>query len=451
MKGYPRVLRGPDRLGRRRRQSGVVGVRLAPDDGHGRGGHVREVRLLVRQRVGLLQPRQGPRQAHDGVGKRSQSSCGAPDVRGPVQASSRRKHVLEEDRQGRRRARQAGPRARRLQRADRRGRGHRRHARSRGAADAPLPRRPRRPGDHREPSRPAEGRAGPAVLAAPRSPRAAAPASAGTSSSSTTSSAPRRTRPSSAWSTARSSCSRTCASIPARRRTTPRSPRRSRRSRTSTSTTRSVPRIARTPRPRASREFLPAYAGLLLAREVETLTDMLADPERPFVAILGGSKVSRQVRRHRPAHRRASTCCIIGGGMAFTFLVAKGIDVGKSIVEPEWVEPAKEMLVKAAEQGRRPHAAGRLRGRRRVRRGRRDAIVGREEIPDDMMGLDIGPATTELFKRRHRRRQDDLLERPDGRLRDDAVRDRHARGRRGVSPATTARSRSSAAATRSRR
>ena len=118
-------------------------------------------------------------------------------------------------------------------------------------------------------------------------------------------------------------------------------------------------------------EFLPAYAGLLLAREVETLTGMLADPERPFVAILGGSKVSDKfgvIDRlidvlRRAAHRRRH---------GFTFLVAKGIEVGKSIVEADWVEPAKKMLAKAAEQGRRPDAARRLRGRRRHRRGRRD-------------------------------------------------------------------------------
>ena len=97
-------------------------------------------------------------------------------------------------------------------------------------------------------------------------------------------------------------------------------------------------------------EFLPAYAGLLLAREVETLTDMLSDPARPFVAILGGSKVSDKFG----VIDRLIDCVdtlLIGGGMAFTFLVAKGLEVGKSILEPEWVGPAKEMLAKCAEKG----------------------------------------------------------------------------------------------------
>ncbi len=145
-------------------------------------------------------------------------------------------------------------------------------------------------------------------------------------------------------------------------------------------------------------EFLPAYAGLLLAREIETLTSMLADPEHPFVAILGGSKVSD---KFGVIDRLIDVVdvLIIGGGMAFTFLVAKGFGVGTSILEPEWVEPAKEMLVKAADKGvdlMLPVdfvlAADAFAEDAETR------IAGREEIPDDMMGLDIGPATTELFR-----------------------------------------------------
>ncbi|MDO9107516.1 MAG: phosphoglycerate kinase, partial [Coriobacteriia bacterium] len=96
--------------------------------------------------------------------------------------------------------------------------------------------------------------------------------------------------------------------------------------------------------------FIPAYAGMLLAREVETLTGMLASPERPFVAILGGSKVSDKFG----VIDRLLDCVdtlIIGGGMCFTLLVAKGIDVGRSLVEPEWIEPAKAMLTKATDRG----------------------------------------------------------------------------------------------------
>ena len=100
-------------------------------------------------------------------------------------------------------------------------------------------------------------------------------------------------------------------------------------------------------------EYLPAYAGLLLAREVETLTAMLADPERPFVAILGGSKVSDKFG----VIDRLIDCVdalLIGGGMCFTFLVAKGVEVGSSIVEAEWVEPAEGDAREGRREGRRP-------------------------------------------------------------------------------------------------
>jgi phosphoglycerate kinase len=144
-------------------------------------------------------------------------------------------------------------------------------------------------------------------------------------------------------------------------------------------------------------EFLPAYAGLLLAREIETLTSMLTDPEHPFVAILGGSKVSD---KFGVIDRLIDVVdvLIIGGGMAFTFLVAKGLGVGKSILEPEWVEPAKEMLIKAADKGVDLMLPVDFVLADTFAEDAETRIAGREEIPDDMMGLDIGPATTELFR-----------------------------------------------------
>jgi len=144
-------------------------------------------------------------------------------------------------------------------------------------------------------------------------------------------------------------------------------------------------------------EFLPAYAGLLLAREVETLTSMLADPEHPFVAILGGSKVSD---KFGVIDRLIDVVdvLIIGGGMAFTFLVAQGLGVGKSILESEWVEPAKKMLAKAAEQGIELMLPVDFVLADAFAEDAETRIAGREEIPDDLMGLDIGPASAELFR-----------------------------------------------------
>jgi phosphoglycerate kinase len=144
-------------------------------------------------------------------------------------------------------------------------------------------------------------------------------------------------------------------------------------------------------------QLLPAYAGLLLAHEVETLTDMLHDPQRPFVAILGGSKVSEKIG---VIGNLLDVCdsVLIGGGMAFTFLVAKGVPVGKSIVEPEWVEPARQMLAKAAEKGVDLLLPVDFVVAEQMVEDAETKVVGREEIPAQMMGLDIGPTTIELYK-----------------------------------------------------
>jgi phosphoglycerate kinase len=142
---------------------------------------------------------------------------------------------------------------------------------------------------------------------------------------------------------------------------------------------------------------LPAYAGLLLAREVDTLTGMLADPERPFVAILGGSKVSDKFGVIERLLDVVDTL-VIGGGMCFTLLVAKGVDVGRSLVEDEWVEPAKKMLATAKERGVDLLLPVDFVAAADIVEDAETAIVGREEIAADMMGLDIGPTSVELFK-----------------------------------------------------
>ena len=143
--------------------------------------------------------------------------------------------------------------------------------------------------------------------------------------------------------------------------------------------------------------YLPAYAGMLLAREVETLSAMLADPARPFAAILGGSKVSDKFGVIDRLLDVVDTL-IVGGGMCFTFLAAKGVDIGTSIVEAEWVEPATKMLDKASERGVGLLLPVDFVVADRFAEDAECRIVGREEIPGDWMGLDIGPTTIELFK-----------------------------------------------------
>lgn len=144
-------------------------------------------------------------------------------------------------------------------------------------------------------------------------------------------------------------------------------------------------------------ECLPAYAGLLLAREVDTLSGMLLEPDRPFVAILGGSKVSDKFGVIDRLLDSADVL-IIGGGMCFTLLVAKGVNVGRSLVEEEWIEPAKEMLEKAAGNGVELLLPVDFVVAEDMAEDADTSIVGREEIPAEMMGLDIGPTSSELFK-----------------------------------------------------
>jgi phosphoglycerate kinase len=144
-------------------------------------------------------------------------------------------------------------------------------------------------------------------------------------------------------------------------------------------------------------ELLPSYAGLLLAREAETLTALFVAPEKPFVAILGGSKVSDKFGVIDRLLEHVDTL-IVGGGMCFTFLVAKGVDVGRSLVETEWIEPAKRMLQKAKERGVDLLLPVDFVVAGQIVEDAEATIVGREEMPAGMMGLDIGPTTIELYK-----------------------------------------------------
>lgn len=143
--------------------------------------------------------------------------------------------------------------------------------------------------------------------------------------------------------------------------------------------------------------YLPAYAGMLLAREVDTLTSMLADPQHPFVAILGGSKVSD---KFGVIDRLLDVVdvLVVGGGMCFTFLVSKGVPVGRSIVEEEWIEPAGRMLEKARTNGVELILPVDFVVADTIAEDADTRIVGREEIPAGLMGLDIGPTTIELYK-----------------------------------------------------
>ncbi len=142
--------------------------------------------------------------------------------------------------------------------------------------------------------------------------------------------------------------------------------------------------------------LLPAYAGFLLMREVETLTRMLEDPKKPFVAILGGSKVSDKIK---VIDALIDTCdtLIIGGGMCFTFLMAQGRQVGTSLKEEDWIDRSRETLERAEREGVRILLPSDVVVADRFAADARTATVPADEIPDDMMGLDIGPETARSY------------------------------------------------------
>lgn len=143
-------------------------------------------------------------------------------------------------------------------------------------------------------------------------------------------------------------------------------------------------------------QFLPAYAGALMANEVNTLTSMLDDPKRPFVAILGGSKVSDKVKVIDALIDKCDKL-IIGGGMCFTFLKAQGFSTGTSLMEEEWVERAGKMLEKAQEKGVEMLLPLDVVCADEFANDAHKEVCTVAEMPDNMMGLDIGPATAIVY------------------------------------------------------
>ncbi|MCR4870662.1 MAG: phosphoglycerate kinase [Atopobiaceae bacterium] len=142
--------------------------------------------------------------------------------------------------------------------------------------------------------------------------------------------------------------------------------------------------------------YIPAVAGFLLEKEVDTLTSIFAEPERPFVAIVGGSKVSSKIGVLDHLIDSADTL-IIGGGMAYTFFLAKGYSVGTSLQEPDWIEAAGKMLEKAEAKGCKILLPIDNVVTDDFAENNVIETVDSDKIPDDRMGMDIGPKTVELY------------------------------------------------------
>merc|ERR1711982_244795 len=137
----------------------------------------------------------------------------------------------------------------------------------------------------------------------------------------------------------------------------------------------------------------PSVSGFLLAKELEYLDGAIADGEKPMCAIVGGSKVSSKITVLNALLDKCDKI-IIGGGMVFTFLKAKGLSVGTSLVEDDFVETAKKVLAKAEKSGKTILLPSDIVVADKFAADANTQVVASDSIPDGWMGLDNGPDST---------------------------------------------------------
>ena len=141
--------------------------------------------------------------------------------------------------------------------------------------------------------------------------------------------------------------------------------------------------------------YLPAYSGLLVQKELSIMGKALDNPVRPFVAVLGGAKVSDKIAVINNLLEKADTI-IIGGGMAYTFKKAQGFEIGQSLLEADRIDYARDMIAKAEARGVKfllpvdNLAAAEF-------SADAEPVLVEGDIPADLMGMDIGPKTVEIF------------------------------------------------------
>ena len=142
--------------------------------------------------------------------------------------------------------------------------------------------------------------------------------------------------------------------------------------------------------------FLPAVSGLLVAKELEVMGGALNDPKRPFVAVLGGAKVSDKIGVINNLLDKADTV-IIGGGMAYTFAKAQGGSIGKSLCEEDKLDYAREMIEKAKKNGVKLLLPSDTVAADDFSNDAKRQVVSTMAIPDGWEGMDIGPDTIRTF------------------------------------------------------
>lgn len=145
-------------------------------------------------------------------------------------------------------------------------------------------------------------------------------------------------------------------------------------------------------------QFLPAVSGFLIEKELNFLGNALENPTRPFVAILGGSKVSDKIGVIESLLEKVDTL-IIGGGMAYTFFKSMGYNVGKSICELDKLDLAKDLMTKAKDKNVKLVLPIDNIISKEIAPDAETKIIDSDNIPEDWEGLDIGPKTIELFKK----------------------------------------------------
>ena len=139
-----------------------------------------------------------------------------------------------------------------------------------------------------------------------------------------------------------------------------------------------------------------AAFGMVMANEIKNVDRVLASPERPAVAVVGGSKVSSKIIILERLLDRVDAL-LIGGGMAFTFLKAQGAEVGSSLVEDEHLETARQIMNSAQEKGVEIHLPSDVVAADRFAPDAKTLVVASNAIPKDWMGLDIGPETIAAY------------------------------------------------------
>lgn len=142
--------------------------------------------------------------------------------------------------------------------------------------------------------------------------------------------------------------------------------------------------------------YLPSVSGFLIEKEIRFLGDAVNDPARPFVAIMGGAKVSDKISVIENLLTKVDTI-MIGGGMAYTFFKAMGLEIGTSILDEESIGLAGDLLEKAEKSGVKMLLPADVVCAGEFSNDAPARICSREDIPADMMGMDIGPETVRIY------------------------------------------------------